>query len=520
MSHAKLVAIVGLAFLAAGCVSVRFPADVAHQFSAAPSQAGVLREFSVAASEAVAARPAADFRDEPAFGTQAALLAIAHNEEALAWRLALADTAEVSLDIQTFLWELDDAGTLLLERLLQAADRGVRVRILVDDILNGKPDRTIAALATHPNLDIRIFNPNPSRRTGTGSAVRFLMDMETLNRRMHNKLFVADGQVAILGGRNVGDKYFGLHAGYNFLDLDVVVVGDVLPEMTASFDSFWNSPYAVPGEALSRRGTADHLQAIRYRQLRTVEQSQTLGNLAVPPVSWGPFFNQARSHLVPVRVRYVFDHPYEREQRPVVPTLKDLVLSDTSDVIIVTPYFLPGDETFQHLANLRSEGARVRLLVPSLASINHTAVHSHFRKYRPALLAHGIELFEYRHDPGHSGRTLADTPPVGARRISLHLKAVIAGEQTVYVGSLNFDHRAIRINTENGLIIRSQKFADDMRALIEPLMLPEEAWHVTSEDGGIRWSSADDTRRRPPARSGFQRVSEFLYRLLPIEEQL
>lgn len=548
----RLAAAVALVLLfLASCTTLRVPSDIATGYSLAPPETGLIRELAAETARArersgadsgVPRIPVVLRRGDsetvtvdaptpvdpptpaalplPSDTADGSLLLIPGNRDALLWRLALTDSAETSLDVQTFLWELDDSGILLLERLLQAADRGVRVRVLVDDIFNTKPDRTVAALSTHPNLEVRVFNPNPARRTTAGSAVRFMLELQRLNRRMHNKLFIADGKAAILGGRNIGDKYFGLHAGYNFLDLDVLVTGDALEAMSASFDEYWNSPYAIPGSSFSRRGTALHLHSIRESSVDLITRSEVLRDPQLFPASWQPFFQSAVPNMIPAQLRYVYDSATEHADRRVVPTLKDMALTEAGDVIIVTPYFLPGSGTLARLTDLRAEGNRVRLIVPSLGSINHTAVHSHYRKYRRDLLQSGIELFEYHYDPSGPGRDHADTAPVAARFISMHMKAVVAGDSTAYVGSLNFDHRALRINTENGLIVSSPEFARQLRGMLEAMMEPEESWQVREAERGYEWVSEDETRRRPPARSGFQRISEFFYRLLPIENQL
>ncbi len=547
----RFAAAAALVLLLASCTTLRVPPDIATGYSLAPPESGLIRELAADTARArersrddsgvpripVALRRVDEDPDGAGLPTPTAaptptgppaqietaegsLLLIPGNRDALLWRLALTDSAEISLDVQTFLWELDESGTLLLERLLQAADRGVRVRVLVDDIFNTKPDRTVAALSTHPNLEVRVFNPNPARRTTAGSAVRFMIELQRLNRRMHNKLFIADGKAAIIGGRNVGDKYFGLHVGYNFLDLDVLVTGDALDAMSASFDEYWNSPYAIPGSSFSRRGTALHLQSIRESSVDLINRSEALRDPLLFPASWQPFFQSAVPDMIPAELQYVYDSAAEHDVRRVVPTLKDMALSDAGDVIIVTPYFLPGADTLARLTDLRAEGNRVRLIVPSLGSINHTAVHSHYRKYRGDLLRSGIELFEYHHDPAGPGRGYADTAPVAARFISMHMKAVVAGDSIAYVGSLNFDHRALRINTENGLIVSSPQFVRQLRGMLEAMMEPEESWQVREAERGYEWVSEDETRRRPPARSGLQRISEFFYRLLPIENQL
>jgi len=495
--------------MAASCTTLDYSAYDTRSldFRLQPAQNGALRDFSRKIEEDI----------EPGLS---ALLLVPENDEALLWRLALADSAEKSLDIQYFLWDDDRTSRMLMHRLILAADRGVKVRILVDDIFTSHPDLAVASLSKHPNLEIRIFNPNPSRSTDAGAAFRFMLEVRRLNRRMHNKLFIADGRAALIGGRNIGDNYFGLATDYNFLDLDVLAVGESVDDMAASFDLFWNSPASFPGVRLHKRGSVEYLDELRTVYGTEVLEDTILSEERFTPCSWIPFFHERYTRFIPASVRFVSDHPYDDDGREVTESLVDLIGNGSGDIIMSTPYFIPGLEGIHNFAGIAEQGTRMRLLVPSLGSINHTAVHSHYRKYRRTILESGIEVFEYRKDPRGGGRELAETADNGAGFISMHMKAVVAGESRSYVGSLNLDHRAMRINTENGLIVESKQFADSLRSLLESFMVPEESWRLVLEDGRIRWKTQDAVRKTAPARSVFQRISEFMYRLLPIENML
>jgi cardiolipin synthase C len=477
------------------------------EFRLQPAQNGIIREFS-------------RIIDEQIEDDQTALLMVPENDEALRWRLALVDSAKTSLDIQYFLWDNDRTSKLLMHRLILAADRGVKVRILVDDIFTSHPDLAVASLSEHPNLEIRIFNPNPSRSTDAGAAFRYMLEVRRLNRRMHNKLFIADGRVSLIGGRNIGDAYFGLASEFNFVDLDVLAVGDCVEDMSTSFDLFWNSPASFPGTQLHKRGSSDYLDKLRANYGAKVAEDEILNDEKYIPGSWVPFFHERVSGFIPAYVRFVSDHPYDENGREVTNSLVDLIQNGFGDIIMSTPYFIPGLEGIHNFADIAEQGTGIRLLVPSLGSINHTAVHSHYRKYRKTILESGIEVFEYKHNPMGRGRTLADMDGNRADFISMHMKVVVAGASRAYVGSLNLDHRAMRINTENGLIIDSKEFAQKLRSLLESLMTPEGSWQLTLKNGRILWESEDVIRKTAPARSVFQRIPEFLFRFLPIETML
>ncbi|SIQ75461.1 putative cardiolipin synthase [Alkalispirochaeta americana] len=512
VSSAPLFLSLAFAVTLGGCSTIGRPQELPLDHRMLPAETGRLQEFAAAGEDRLAEG-------------ESGLLLLPGNRDALDWRLAMVDNAQESIDAQYFLWDDDYTGRLMLKRLLWAADRGVQVRILVDDIFLTHSDRSIAALTNHPNMDIRIFNPNPARRTRAASAFRFMLEFRRLNRRMHNKLFIADGQVAITGGRNIGDNYFGVARGYNFRDLDVLVVGPVVDDMAQSFDDYWNSPYAFPGRKLHRRGTEEYLERVRERLEDDIARDPRRLVFPAEISAWDHLLYYGARELVPARVRFVADHPVERDDREVVRSLTDLLNGNEGsvrEILIITPYFIPDEGVLEIFHQLEQDQVDVRLLVPSLASINHTAVHSHYRPHRETLLEKGVELFEYHHEPGGTGRLYADTAPFQADYISMHLKAVISGHRKSYVGSLNFDPRAMRINTENGLIIDSRLFNEQLRAIVAPLCEEDQAWTVIlNPDGrGLIWTSDEGERRSPPARGPVQRLGEFLARLLPIANQL
>jgi putative cardiolipin synthase len=457
-------------------------------------------------------------------GNESALLRLSSNEAALDWRLELIDRATTSIDLQYFIWNDDVAANLLFLRLLDAADRGVRVRLMVDDIFLVGRDRDLAIIDDHPYLNIKIYNPGRVRDSTLGSIGEFLLNFRQLNRRMHNKMLVADNRVGIIGGRNIGNSYFGLDEKYNFRDLDVIVTGPVVEEISHAFDEYWNHEMAYPVGAIPHDVSPERIARLR-QDAETVVQTH-LGELASfraeRPVS-SEGIDQLVGQMQYGEAHFLQDDPVsvDGEEMRVVDMLRFISGRITEDILIITPYFIPRPSMLQTLTELVSRGVRVRILTGSLASNNHTVAHAHYKKYRRRILEAGIELYEYRHLPSPRQRELADTAPVVSNFISLHTKAIVTDQRMCFVGSLNLDPRAIEINTENGLYIESEQFCGGLSEQGERMMAPANAWRVyLDEKDRMRWISAEGVRTSQPARSTWQRVQDFFYRWIPIEGQL
>ncbi|TVR62305.1 MAG: hypothetical protein EA426_01875, partial [Spirochaetaceae bacterium] len=411
-------------------------------------------------------------------------------------------------------------GLLMMRRLIDAADRGVRVRLLIDDVFLTHSDRELSALTYHGNIDVRVFNPIPARSTPATRIINYVLNLQELNRRMHNKLFVVDGRVAIIGGRNIGNAYFGLSSSYNFRDLDTVVTGSALPTMLDSFDEYWNSPYAYSGEPLHARGDWDYFLEFRERIDRFVDADALSKIVDTGSRDWEAFFDRNVDEIMPARAQYIYDHPTERADRRVGGALSEFLSHQQDDVILVTPYLIPDDGVLDRLKMLTDRGARVRVLVPSLASNNHTIAHSQYRKYRARLLRKGIDLYEYRHQPKGFAPGYIESGLISAEFVSLHMKAMVGGDKYAFVGSLNLDSRALRLDTESGLIIESEEYAQRLRGILEPMVSPQQAWLVENARLGYVWTSKTGSIRFQPARSWFQRVADSVYWLLPLRGHL
>jgi putative cardiolipin synthase len=395
---------------------------------------------------------------------------------------------------------------------------------MVDDIFLIGRDRDLAILNDHPYLNIKIYNPGRVRESTLGSLGEFLINFRQLNRRMHNKMLVADNRLGIIGGRNIGNAYFGLDEEYNFRDLDVIVAGPVVEEISHAFDEYWNHEMAYPVGAIPHEASVESLVRLRRHSEEFVQEH--LGELASfraeRPVASEDIVRLV-GQMQSGEAHFIQDDPVpiRGQDMRLVDMLRYVSGQVTEEMVIITPYFIPRSSMLEGLAGLVSRGVSVRLLTGSLASNNHTLAHAHYKKYRRRILEAGIELYEYRHLPSPRQRELTDTSPVISKFISLHTKAIVTDRRMCFVGSLNLDPRAIEINTENGLYIESEQFCGELSGQAERMMAPANAWRVyLDEKDRMRWTSAEGIRTSQPARSTWQRIQDFFYRWIPIEGQL
>jgi len=442
------------------------------------------------------------------------------NGEGLRWRLALVDSADRSLDLQYYLWYGDPSGLLLLHHVLEAAERGVRVRILLDDMLYLKGKATLADLEDHPNIEIRIFNPWASK--GVGRGFEFLGQMKRLNHRMHNKLLIADGQMAILGGRNVGDHYFGLGHNFNFHDLDVIVLGDAANASSEIFDHFWNSDRVLPASAFEDDPSWARIEEVRPDVVDRLRQSEELEHFPVEPRDWTAELAGLVDDMSPGTFTVEFDRVLPDTEVPTqdgVLALAEIVQRAHREVLIANAYIIPGERMLDILRDATDRGVRIRMLTNSLASQDVPAVTKAYGRHREELLEAGVELYEFRSDP-EIQPGIVDTAPVRAEFAGYHVKTLVVDRETVYAGSLNLDPRSIRLNTEMGMIVASPGLANEVAALIERDMLPTNSWRVgLDDDGDLVWVSSAGTVTKQPARNSWQRFEAWIMGIVP-ESQL
>ncbi len=450
---------------------------------------------------------------------------LSHGREAFIVRLALGDLAERSLDLQYYVWDGDTTGRIIVDRVMKAADRGVRVRLLVDDPYYKASDSVIAALDAHPNVEIRLFNPLTSR---SWSALDFIVDFGRVNRRMHNKLMVADNAAAIVGGRNIGDIYYGVNTTANFRDLDVLAVGPVVHDLSRVFDQYWNSRSTVPIAAIVDRayGAAD-LDAIRVRlreEIAAVDYpypiDQDLDELAARRA-------EIRDKLVWAPGRIIADDPETvargEESDDVAEFIRGRVTRLKAEMLAESPYFVLPARAQATVKALHERNVRVRVLTNSLASNDMLPAHSGYAKTRRRLLENGMELYELRADtdafrPGWS--LLSGRSPA-----ALHTKAMVFDREAVFIGSFNLDPRSAVINTEAGLYIESPELAERLTAYMATGVAPANSYRLLLDPkGAIVWETVRDGQRvqyRNEPQTGFRRrFVANLWKLLPIDSQL
>jgi putative cardiolipin synthase len=443
------------------------------------------------------------------------------SDEALDWRLRAIDSASVSIDLQTFLWKPDTAGIAILSRMLAAADRGVRVRILLDDSFTVGEGDTIAAIATHPNVEFRIYNPFAHRLDDFAlRQVANLADFARIDHRMHNKVMIADGRAAIVGGRNLADEYFGLHPGANFRDLELLALGPIVGQLSRLFDRYWSSPWAFPaGEVVGTPATGkglDHLRAQfdQRAKVRPAESAQAR------VAAWTDLADSA----IPGTATVVADEPAEVDPARETPNqlaralVAQIDQADT-ELVLVSAYLVPTPELAEALRRAEARGVQVRILTNSLRSNNHTAAHSAYRGFIRALLGYGVDLHEVR--ALARDRSLYMVPPVDDKRLGLHAKAVLFDDDLSFVGSANLDPRSLNINTEMGLLVRSRELSRQIRHALGVDFEKRNAWHLEQTPGGrVRWVGDDQVLSEQPAESPLQRIEDWFFSTLPIRDKM
>ncbi len=490
---------------AAGCRSL--PRDIepgAPSHALDPPQVGALADM------------AADCEDR--FRSQSCFLLLDGNQDDLYWRLALIDSARVSIDVQTYLWRRDFSGRLLFSRVLDAAERGVRVRLLVDDFLTRRVDRVIAALDHHPNIEIRLWNPGRQRQAGRN--LDFLFRLRELNHRLHNKVLIVDNLAVIAGGRNIADAYFGLSESYNFFDLDLLGVGPLLPAVSGMFDDYWNNPQAVPGVTFYGRATDADIPDVKTTLRSSIEDAPLSSIVPVAPRTWEERFTAGRAAMVPGTAEVIYDRPGEREpSQDALIGLQRFFRQADEEVLGANAYLVPGEPFFEEARALEDRGVHMAIVTNSLGSTNQTIVHHAYSRARRPMLEAGVEVFEMKYQGGMQ-REL-DTPPIESAWVGLHAKAAVIDRKRVFIGSFNFSPRSRNLNLELGILVDSPEFGAQVGAVMDRVMAPDNAWQLAlDESGRLAWISEAGTLTRQPAQSFWRRVQNGIFGLFPLEQHL
>ncbi|REL38239.1 phospholipase D family protein [Rhodohalobacter sp. SW132] len=446
--------------------------------------------------------------------------------DAFASRALLAQTAEKTLDIQYYIWKKDLTGTLMFKAIVDAAKRGVRVRLLLDDNgINGL-DESLIALNRYSNIDVRLFNPFSLRwPKWMGSITNFTR----LNRRMHNKSFTADNQASIVGGRNIGDEYFGAGTGQLFADLDVLLIGQVVQEISEDFDTYWNNTLSIPiDQIVKNTGEKEHK---KFSQTISEIENKPEATEYIGILRDSNFIRDLFSgnlDMVWADVRLVSDNPSKildksKPDQNLIQQIQNIVGEPQKELILVSPYFVPAKAGVEVFRNMVKRGVSIRILTNSLQATDVKVVHAGYEKRRIELLKAGIQLHEMKRFSDDM-KFREQAGPFGSSGSSLHAKTFSVDGQRVFVGSFNFDQRSLHLNTEMGVVIESSRLANDIREIFEQ-GVPENSYEVSlNENGKIQWIEYTDEgkmiHKQEPETNLMQLIFVRFFSMMPIERFL
>ncbi|MGH8781527.1 phospholipase D family protein [Paraburkholderia sp.] len=480
---------------------------------------------------------------ERAHPGQSGFRVLSNGTEALQMRIALARAATRTLDMQYYIADEDTTGKLLLGAALYAADRGVRVRMLVDDLNFKDIDSVMAALNSHDNIEIRVFNPfGTTHRSVFERTTNLLTKIDGFTRRMHNKAMIADNQLAIVGGRNLGDEYFSASPTLQFRDLDVLAAGPITQDVSASFDQFWSSSSSYPLRALNKQKfDPQQLDAVRD-QLRA-HWRENADPYNAKPLNATPLASQIANNalgLTWAAAEFKADTPDKIAKptddyvSPPMQRLIELTHDAQKEFLVFSPYFVPHDAGVNALGVLTKRGVRVAILTNSLAATDAVAVQAGYSPYRVPLLRNGVELYEFRPVSERASVGLTGSKS----KASLHAKAYVIDRKILVIGSMNLDPRSAHLNTELALVIHSEPLAQQVAALFDRATQPDISYHVTlatpdeiarlkagsATTSPLIWTDQEDGRTRTynldPQAGFYRNLLTGLFLLLPVDDQL
>lgn len=455
--------------------------------------------------------------------------------------MQLIDGAEHSLDLQYFIFHQDETGQLITEGLLRAADRGVHLRLLVDDGAIVPGDGRIRLLAAHPNIEVRIFNPFAYRgETVFGRGLEFMFHHGRLDFRMHNKLLLVDSSCAVIGGRNIGDEYFQIDPQAQYADDDVFVAGPTVHELSASFDSYWNSALAYPVEALSGgRPTDAQLAAYRAALAATRQKAQEAGASYLHDAASGEPLSGILNGELPVvwaPAQVVCDAPDKRKEHKatergpfIYKPLAETVAAVRTELLMITPYFVPTPDESRVLKDLRQRNVRIGILTNSLESTTEISAHAGYQRHRTEMLQAGVELHELRAAPDNPRGSGESAALLRHGNYGLHAKLYTFDRSKLFIGSMNFDQRSAWLNTEIGLIIDSDELTKQAVARYDAMTQLGNAYEVslrTDAEGHptLVWRTRKGDRLietvHEPSRNVWRGVQDDFLQLLPIDSEL
>jgi putative cardiolipin synthase len=465
---------------------------------------------------------------------QSGFMLLPNGEDSLRMRMAMVMAAEKTLDLQYYIMHDDDASNLVLEALLRAAERGVRVRFLLDNISLSDVGKTLSILDSNPNIQVRVFNPMVTRRQGLAGFVGAVFRLDKALKRMHNKALITDNHFAITGGRNIGDEYFDAHNSGNFKDMDLVNAGPIVNDISQSFDEYWNSDEAFPLRALRAPDRNSEEVAKLRAEMKKAWQEEMAKEKGDGILSrdLARDIKQGDLKLIWAPAEFTADHPAKVDvhkdapiaaSRPAI-RMAQLVEKATKSFDAVSAYFVPGDEGVQWFSDLEKRGVHARVLTNSLASTDVVAVHTGYRRYREDLVKAGVDLYEFKPIDGERPRQRllgSSAPP----RASLHSKMYVIDSEVVLIGSYNLDPRSTELNTEVMSVIHSKELAAQVLAIFEESIAPSQSYHIQMSDRGLVWVTQDEAGKpvvftHEPGAGIVRNVEINLFSLLPIEDQL
>ncbi|MEZ9784286.1 cardiolipin synthetase [Vibrio breoganii] len=436
--------------------------------------------------------------------------------DALLARIVLIESAEHSLDLQYYIYRDDATGNLMTWRLFEAAERGVRVRILLDD-MQKRNDDNLAYLHSHPNIDVRLFNPNNYR---SARGLGFLADFERLNSRMHNKSLTADSVASVVGGRNIGNEYFSYHSPVEFGDFDLLIYGNTVEQTGEQFDKYWNSDFAVPIDWIT--SSATELKREEVEQFVVDEELEEQFTSGAYDMTRLQFYSKMREHKLQLywgEGKLLYDRPNKivGEGSQLIDDLQLILEGVDSELIIISPYFVPTADGTALLVDGVKSGKKVTIITNSLASNDVYAVHGWYSKYRKDLLQGGVELWEVK----ASANIKSKWSMTGSGHSSLHAKIMLIDDHILFVGSMNWDPRSAHINTEMAVILDHKAFVTESKSEIQAQLI-ESAYKLEIEDGDLVWRDLEngETLTSEPDASVWRRMGSWMAGILSIEDQL
>jgi putative cardiolipin synthase len=500
-----LIALASLTLLTGGCAKEYEYQRTASYALANPEQTTLGRQTQIVADQ------------HPG---QSGFSMLYSGHDAFVARAVFIDASQRTLDAQYFIFKDDLIGSLLLERLFAAADRGVRIRLLLDDWSQAGEYRWLAGIGAHPNIQVRIFNPiGGLHRWQFVRPLQYVSGPARVDRRMHNKALIIDNSIAFVGGRDIADVYFSARDDLNYQDLDLMAAGPIAKQVSAAFDQFWNDPLAVPIEAyVSNDDALIYLKGIREEFEKTAEihrQSQYIQKLKDSQLL--AQLNAGQLQLIWAAAAFVCDPPAKITASDTTPysntakEVENIVNHAQKELLLISPYFVGGQSLMADLKRIRNNGVTVKLLINSLASTDHISTYGGLESYRKSLLAAGVRLYEIKPEP---------TPDANQKDpvllATLHTKCYIADANTVYVGSMNLDRRSIELDTQDGIIVYGRIFGSEAASFFGKSVSPDYSYRVIADDNTAEaiWVERKEGRmiyyRDEPQAGVFRRFAAWL----------